>query len=101
MAIRAAGRAIRPSPTRQAERRQAHYWRVATYDRFNGSNWDQTDRVGVRVEPGDEILGATPREGVEFATRDPIDVEFTAIQPSGDSVLSPGHRRRSPTGPST
>ena len=29
-----------------------HYWRVATYDRFNGSSWDQTDRVGVRVEAG-------------------------------------------------
>ncbi|HVQ23296.1 MAG TPA: transglutaminase domain-containing protein, partial [Candidatus Saccharimonadia bacterium] len=68
---------------------KAHYWRVATYDRFNGSNWDQTDRVGVRVQPGDEILGVTTREGIELATRDPIDVEFTAIQPSGDSVLSP------------
>ena len=68
---------------------KGHYWRVATYDQFSGSGWDQTDRVGVRVEPGDEILGATPREGIEFATRDPIDVEFTAIQPSGDSVLSP------------
>jgi transglutaminase-like putative cysteine protease len=66
-----------------------HYWRVATYDRFNGSGWDQTDRVGVRVEAGEPILGATPREGIEFATRDQITVDFTAVLPSGDSVLSP------------
>ena len=68
---------------------KAHYWRVATYDRFNGSNWDQTDRVGVRVEAGDQILGAT-REGIEFATAGSRSRSmFTAVLPSGDSVLSP------------
>ncbi len=68
---------------------KAHYWRVGTYDQFDGLAWNQTERVGQRVDAGQKILGGTTREGVEDAFREEITVDFTAVQPSGDAVLSP------------
>ena len=68
---------------------QGHYWRVGTYDQFDGGNWNQTDRIRFRVEAGDKLLGVTTGEIIPEADREQVAVAFTAVQPSGDSVLSP------------
>lgn len=68
---------------------EGHYWRVATYDDFSGDSWNQTGRTGVRVEPGDAVLGVTTREIPEARDRHEVTASITAIQPSGDVLLAP------------
>ncbi len=66
-----------------------HYWRVATYDQFDGTTWNQTDRVGDRIEAGAKVLGLSTAEIIDETKRVKISVDVTAVQPSGDAVLSP------------
>ncbi|HEY8167565.1 MAG TPA: transglutaminaseTgpA domain-containing protein [Candidatus Limnocylindrales bacterium] len=66
-----------------------HYWRVATYDQFDGTTWRQTERFSQRVEPGQPVLGGSIAEIIEPVGRYPVTVKVTAIQPAGDSMLAP------------
>jgi len=66
-----------------------HYWRVGTYDQFDGTSWNQTERVLQRVEAGQKVLGVTTGEIIAEADRSEISVDVTAVQPSGDALLSP------------
>ena len=68
---------------------RGHYWRAATYDAFDGTTWQQLDRVdGSRVEAGSPLLGGTvERVGEEGRHR--VDLTVTAIDLPGDVLLAP------------
>lgn len=66
------------------------YWRLITYDLFNGVFWDQTDRQSVLVAPGEALLAGT-YEAVTAGAVDRREVvaQITSIDLARDGMVAP------------
>ncbi|MBA3778279.1 MAG: DUF4129 domain-containing protein [Chloroflexi bacterium] len=68
---------------------RGEYWRGATYDAFDGNTWLQLDAgQGLRIAPGDPLLGPTRENVAEQESREPVDFTVTA-QELGNVLLAP------------
>jgi transglutaminase-like putative cysteine protease len=67
-----------------------HYWRLITYDLFNGVFWDQSDRQSVVVAPGEALLAGT-YEAVTAGAADRREVisQVTSIDLARDGMVAP------------
>ncbi|MEO7118697.1 MAG: transglutaminaseTgpA domain-containing protein [Candidatus Limnocylindrales bacterium] len=73
---------------------EGYYWRGATYDRFDGFTWQQTDRTRVDIAAGEELLSASADDPtIDDATALPgtrqIQATITSVDLAGGTLLAP------------
>ncbi len=72
----------------------SYYWRGATYDRFDGYSWEQTDRSEVDVASGQSLLASSADDpsgsssGALPGTH-PVTLTVTSVALAGGTLLAP------------
>jgi transglutaminase superfamily protein/uncharacterized protein DUF4129 len=70
--------------------REGYYWRAATYDAFDGSQWLQLERARTgEVAAGSPLLLGTPDDVAPGPNRDEVRLTVTSIDMGGDQILAP------------
>lgn len=73
---------------------EAHRWRGATYDSFDGNTWQQLDRQSLLVDAGGELLAGTRERIDETDARHMVVVTVTPADYGGDVIVAPESPQR-------
>jgi len=68
---------------------QGRRWRGATYDSFNGNQWQQLDGQTALVNTGDDLLAGTVEDALQGADLNTISATVTPANFGGDVFVAP------------
>jgi hypothetical protein len=72
---------------------QGHRWRGATYDSFDGAEWQQLDLQGITVDAGADLLASTAESVSGSSRRREVTVTVTPYAYGDDIIVAPASAR--------
>lgn len=68
---------------------EGYYWRIGTYDTFDGRGWGQLDRLGRLVGAGQDLLSGTTDDEADPLSRGEVTLTVANVDLGGNTLVAP------------